>query len=54
MGTFGKVEIKIPRARLRPPEAAEGSTSEWKTDVLPAYQCHARARRGEIPGGLLG
>ena len=35
MGTFGPTEIRVPRARLH---AAPGSTTEWKSTVLRAYQ----------------
>ena len=34
-GTFGPVEIAVPRARLNTPE---GRTSEWKSQALRAYQ----------------
>src|SRR5215207_1564405 len=34
-GTFGKVAIDVPRARL---EAADGKTTEWKSKVLRTYQ----------------
>ena len=34
-GTFGPVEIAVPRARLN---TAEGKTSEWKSQALRAYQ----------------
>src|SRR5437763_15727846 len=34
-GTFGPIEIAVPRARLN---AAEGKTSEWKSQALRAYQ----------------
>ena len=34
-GTFGPVEIEVPRARLNSPE---GRTSEWKSQALRAYQ----------------
>ena len=34
-GTFGPVEIAVPRARLN---TAEGRTSEWKSQGLRAYQ----------------
>jgi transposase-like protein len=34
-GTFGPVEIEVPRARLNTPE---GRTSEWKSQALRAYQ----------------
>ena len=33
MGTFGRVEIAVPRARL---ERAEGKTAEWKSKGLRA------------------
>src|SRR5262244_3855283 len=35
MGTFGRVEIAVPRARL---ESAAGKTTEWKSSALRAYQ----------------
>ena len=35
MGTFGKVEINVPRARL---QGSDGKTSEWKSSALRAYQ----------------
>jgi transposase-like protein len=34
-GTFGPVEIEVPRARLNTPE---GKTTEWKSKALRAYQ----------------
>jgi putative transposase len=34
-GTFGPVEIAVPRARLNTPE---GKTTEWKSQALRAYQ----------------
>ncbi len=34
-GTFGPIEISVPRARLNTPE---GKTSEWKSQALRAYQ----------------
>jgi putative transposase len=34
-GTFGRVEIAVPRARLNTPE---GKTTEWKSQALRAYQ----------------
>src|SRR5947209_20418032 len=34
-GTFGPVEIAVPRARLN---TSEGKTSEWKSQALRAYQ----------------
>src|SRR6202023_4429108 len=35
LGTFGRVEIAVPRARL---DTAEGKTTEWKSRALRAYQ----------------
>jgi putative transposase len=35
LGTFGKVEIAVPRARLDTPD---GGTTEWKSGALRAYQ----------------
>src|SRR3974390_2288581 len=34
-GTFGPIEIEVPRARLN---TAEGKTTEWKSRALRAYQ----------------
>src|SRR6201994_1148809 len=34
-GTFGPIEIAVPRARLT---ASEGGTAEWKSQALRAYQ----------------
>jgi transposase-like protein len=31
MGTFGRVEIAVPRARL---DSAEGKTTEWKSSAV--------------------
>lgn len=35
LGTFGPVEIAVPRARLN---TADGGTTEWKSKALKAYQ----------------
>jgi transposase-like protein len=35
LGTFGPVEVAMPRARL---DAADGGTTEWKSKALKAYQ----------------
>ena len=40
MGTFGKIAIEVPRARLK---TTEGSTTEWKSEVLRSYQRRTRA-----------
>jgi putative transposase len=50
MGTFGQVEINVPRARLT---SANGKTSEWKSKVLPAYQRRTRAADALIAGAYL-
>ena len=34
-GTFGPIEIDVPRARLN---TADGKTTEWKSQALRAYQ----------------
>jgi hypothetical protein len=34
-GTFGPIEIAVPRARLT---TADGKTTEWKSQTLRAYQ----------------
>jgi transposase-like protein len=34
-GTFGRIEIAVPRARL---EGADGTTTEWRSQALRAYQ----------------
>src|SRR6476660_4961369 len=35
LGSFGQVEIEVPRARLNTPA---GKTMEWKSQALRAYQ----------------
>ena len=40
MGTFGRTEIELPRARL---DAPDGKTREWKSKTLRAYQRRTRA-----------
>jgi putative transposase len=35
LGTFGRVKIEVPRARLNTPD---GKTTEWKSGTLRAYQ----------------
>jgi transposase-like protein len=50
MGTFGAVEISVPRARI---EAADGRTTEWKSNVLPAYQRRTKAADALIAGAYL-
>jgi len=35
LGTFGRMQIEVPRARLN---TADGKTTEWKSQALRAYQ----------------
>ena len=44
MGTFGRTEIEVPRARL---DGVDGKTTEWKSKILRAYQ-RRTLRRVEI------
>ena len=50
MGTFGPVEIGVPRARLN---TSDGKTTEWKSRVLPAYQRRTKAADALIAGAYL-
>ena len=50
MGTFERVDITVPRARLT---AADGKTSEWKSKTLPAYQRRTRAADALIAAAYL-
>jgi len=49
-GTFGKTEIAVPRARLA---AADGTTTEWKSQALRAYQRRTLAADALIAGTYL-
>jgi putative transposase len=49
-GTFGKVEITVPRARL---QAGGGTTTEWKSQALRAYQRRTLAADAVIAGAYL-
>jgi putative transposase len=49
-GTFGPVEIEVPRARLKTPE---GKTTEWKSRSLRAYQRRTLAADALIAGCYL-
>jgi putative transposase len=51
MGTFGQVEIAVPRARL---DTAEGKTVEWKSKGLRAYQRRTKQADALIAGAYLG
>jgi putative transposase len=50
LGTFGRVEIAVPRARL---DSAEGKTSEWKSAALRAYQRRTKQADSLIAGAYL-
>src|SRR5467141_246635 len=50
LGTFGRVEIAVPRARL---DAAEGKTTEWRSTALRAYQRRTRQADALIAGAYL-
>jgi putative transposase len=49
-GSFGPVEIAVPRARLR---AEDGSTREWRSAVLPHYARRTRQLEALIAGAYL-
>jgi putative transposase len=49
-GTFGPIEIEVPRARL---DTAEGKTTEWKSHALRAYQRRTLAADALIAGVYL-
>jgi putative transposase len=49
-GSFGPVEIAVPRARLR---AGNGTTREWRSAVLPRYARMTRQVEALIAGAYL-
>ena len=49
-GTFGPIEIAVPRARLTRPE---GGTAEWKSQTLRAYQRRTLAADALIASSYL-
>src|SRR5919112_6214667 len=49
-GSFGPVEIAVPRARLR---QEDGSTREWRSAVLPRYARRTRQLEALIAGAYL-
>src|SRR5215471_17434389 len=51
MGTFGRVEIAVPRARL---DTAAGKTAEWNSKGLRAYQRQTKQADALIAGAYLG
>ena len=50
LGTFGAVDIRVPRARLA---AGDGKTTEWKSAILPAYQRRTKRADALIAGAYL-
>src|ERR1700730_179710 len=50
LGTFGQLKIEVPRARLETPD---GKTTEWKSQVLRAYQRRTLAADELIAGCYL-
>jgi len=50
MGTFGKVTIAVPRARL---DAGDGTTREWNNKTLPAYRRRTKEVEALIAGSYL-
>jgi putative transposase len=50
IGTFGPVEIAVPRARLNSPE---GGTTEWKSQTLRTYQRRTLAADALIASSYL-
>jgi transposase-like protein len=50
LGSFGRVEIDVPRARLSTPD---GKTTEWKSKALRAYQRRTPAADALIAGCYL-
>ena len=49
-GSFGRVEIAVPRARL---QAEDGTTREWRSAVLPRYARMTRQVEALIAGAYL-
>ena len=49
-GTFGKIDITVPRARL---ETGEGKTTEWKSQALRTYQRRTLVADAVISGAYL-
>ena len=49
-GTFGPIEIAVPRARLT---TSEGKTMEWKSQALRAYQRRTLAANALIANSYL-
>ncbi len=50
LGSFGRVEIEVPRARLK---TADGKTTEWKSQALRTYQRRTLTADALIAGTYL-
>ena len=50
MGTFGKVEVNVPRARLH---GSDGKTTEWRSSALRTYQRRTLAADALIASAYL-
>jgi transposase-like protein len=50
LGSFGQLEIEVPRARLNTPD---GKTTEWKSQALRAYQRRTLVADALIAGTYL-
>ena len=50
LGSFGQVEVEVPRARLNTPD---GKTTEWKSKALRAYQRRTLVADALIAGSYL-
>jgi len=50
LGSFGQVQIEVPRARLNTPD---GKTTEWKSKALRAYQRRTLVADALIAGAYL-
>ena len=50
LGTFGQLKIEVPRARL---DTSDGKTTEWKSQMLRAYQRRTLAADALIAGCYL-
>ena len=51
MGTFGRIDIAVPRARIE--TEAPGKTTEWKTKMLARYQRRTKEIDALIAGAYL-
>jgi transposase-like protein len=50
MGTFGKADINVPRARIK---GEDGKTTEWKSQAVPAYQRRTKSADAFIASAYL-